>query len=54
MDNDLEVCGNLSDSNILVSVMIVTSTYVRHSSDEEKEQECTELLIPMFAQAQIH
>lgn len=39
MDNDSEVCGYLSDSEILSSVRTVTST---QSSDEKKEQVCTE------------
>lgn len=37
MDIDREVCGNLSGSHILVSV--TNTSYVRQSSDEEKEQE---------------
>lgn len=40
MDNDLEVCGNLSDLDHLASV--TTTSYLRQSSDEEKAQECTE------------
>lgn len=34
--------------------MIVTSTNVCHSSDEEDEQECTEPLVPMCALTQLH
>lgn len=47
MDNDLfEVCGHLSDSDILASVTTVTST---QTSDEEQEQgqELTETLHPL-------
>jgi hypothetical protein len=49
MDNDLEVCGHLSDSDIIQLTVRCTQ-----SSDEEEEQECIEPPIPTSIQARMH
>lgn len=45
--NDL-VCGDLSDLDVLASI---TNTDIRHSSNDDEKQTCTEPPIPTSAQA---
>ncbi|XP_025190990.1 tigger transposable element-derived protein 6-like [Melanaphis sacchari] len=49
MDDDLEVCGHLSDSDIIQLTVRCTQ-----SSDEEEEQECIEPPILTSIQARMH
>jgi len=47
MDNDLEMCSDFIDTDILASV----TSNMHHSSNVKEKQECTEHPIPL---AQIH